>query len=289
MNSFSTSSDTNEYLKKYPEYADPSEVEMLQNFSPKVFRGNLEPVCWPKDDKLEWCPPGHGDIYTALYGSGWLDKLLDQGIKYAFISREVAQCPDKDLDSFQDISKHQYFNTNNLWLRLDVLKEKMDEYGGVLPLPVITNKKTTDPRNASSPAVYQLETAMGAAIECFSGAGAVCVPRRRFAPVKKTSDLLCLRSDAYKVHPNGRVMLIHEREGIPPIVELDNNYKFVDQVDELGIPSLKEAKKLSIKGKVRFEDGVVIKGEVSIINDDDTYLIVVPAGVYENEIINSDE
>lgn len=40
---------------------------------------------------------------------------------------------------------------------------------------------------------------MGSAIECFNDAGAVVVPRSRFAPVKTCSDLFALRSDAYKV------------------------------------------------------------------------------------------
>ena len=35
---------------------------------------------------LEWCPPGHGDLYTALYGSGALDELLAEGVKYMFVS-----------------------------------------------------------------------------------------------------------------------------------------------------------------------------------------------------------
>ena len=195
--------------------------------------------------------------------------------------REVAQCPDADLDDFQDIEKHQYFNTNNLWLRLDVLKEMMDEAGGFLPLPIITNKKTLDPRDSESPEVYQLETAMGAAIECFKGASAVCVPRRRFAPVKKTTDLLALRSDAYETLPNGRVMLIPERNGVPPIIKLSKNYKFVDQMETLGSPSLKEAKSLSVDGAVFFEEGVIIKGDVKVVNDSDT-LLTVPAGVYED-------
>ena len=69
----------------------------------------------------------------------------------------------------------------------------------MLKLPLIKNKKTVDPRDSSSPAVFQLETAMGSAIECFDDAGAVVVPRDRFAPVKTTNDLFALRSDAYKV------------------------------------------------------------------------------------------
>ncbi len=333
MNSFSTSADTNAFLSKFPRYSDADSVELLQNFSPKILQDTLSPAEWPANSQLEWCPPGHGDIYTALYGSGWLDKLLAAGIKYAFVSnsdnlgaflnpellayfaesqqpflmevtrrtaadrkgghlaqraddgqlllREVAQCPDEDLDAFQDIDTHQYFNTNNLWLRLDVLKEMMDAEGGFLPLPIITNQKTVDPRDSSSPGVYQLETAMGAAIECFPGAGAVCVPRRRFAPVKKTSDLLSLRSDAYETHTNGRIMLIPERNNIPPTVKLSDNYKFVDQLETLGQPSLKHATQLTVDGNVRFEEGVIIKGAVKITNLSEEVL-TIPAGVYED-------
>ena len=39
--------------------------------------------------------------------------------------------------------------------------------------------------------VLQLETAMGAAIASFEGAGAILIPRTRFAPVKTTNDM-CL-------------------------------------------------------------------------------------------------
>ena len=62
---------------------------------------------------------------------------------------------------------------------------------------MIVNRKTVDPTDPSSPEVVQLETAMGAAIGVFEGAGAVHVPRDRFVPVKKTNDLLVVRSDAY--------------------------------------------------------------------------------------------
>jgi UTP--glucose-1-phosphate uridylyltransferase len=43
-------------------------------------------VAWPADPELEWCPPGHGDIYTALAASGTLDALLGAGLRYAFVS-----------------------------------------------------------------------------------------------------------------------------------------------------------------------------------------------------------
>src|SRR5207244_1219406 len=131
--------------------------------------------------------------------------------------------------------------TNSIWLRLDHLKKLLESKGGFLPLPLIKNSKTVDPRDKSSPSVFQLETAMGAAIECFDDAGAIVVPRSRFAPVKTTSDLFALRSDAYSVSEDWSVVLANPGRQ-PPTIDLDaNNYKLLDQLDEKitdGVPSL---------------------------------------------------
>jgi len=53
---------------------------------PKVDKNTLQPASWSQNPHLEWCPPGHGDLYTALYGSGKLAALLEQGVKYMFVS-----------------------------------------------------------------------------------------------------------------------------------------------------------------------------------------------------------
>jgi UTP--glucose-1-phosphate uridylyltransferase len=94
---------------------------------------------------------------------------------------------------------------------------------------------------------------MGAAIESFSGAGAVCVPRSRFAPVKKCSDLLLLRSDAYEVDAQSVLVLSPVCKGVAPIVDLDDKkYKLVQHLDAAtmsGYPSLKDCKKITIKGE----------------------------------------
>ena len=125
--------------------------------------------------------------------------------------------------AFQDIGRHRYFNTNSIWLRLDVLKDLLAQGGGVLPLPMIRNRKTVDPRDKNSTPVIQLEVAMGAAIECFEGSQAIEVPRSRFAPVKSTADLFALRSDAYHIGDDGRV----ESGGAQgrPRCQLDDSYK----------------------------------------------------------------
>merc|ERR1719359_2422090 len=181
--------------------------------------------------------------------------------------RESAQCPPEDEKAFQDTRKYTYFNTNNLWVDLVKLKEAFDKQGGSLPLPVMVNDKTVDPRNKSSTKVIQLETAMGAAISCFEGATALLIPRTRFAPVKKCDDLIALRSNAYVVTEDFRIELAPEREGVPPTIKLDDRYKFVDAMDTLipnGVPSLLNCKSLKIEGEVVFEAGVVIKGDVTI-------------------------
>jgi UDP-N-acetylglucosamine pyrophosphorylase len=88
MNSFSTSAETLTHLQRYAAegLAAAGEVELMQNQIPKIDAATMQPVSWPADPALEWCPPGHGDLYPALVGSGWLDRLLAEGVRYAFVS-----------------------------------------------------------------------------------------------------------------------------------------------------------------------------------------------------------
>jgi UTP--glucose-1-phosphate uridylyltransferase len=87
MNSFRTSTDTLAALARYGDLpVEGLPLEFLQNKEPKLRADNLEPVTWARDPDLEWCPPGHGDIYTALRGSGLLDRLLGAGFTRAFVS-----------------------------------------------------------------------------------------------------------------------------------------------------------------------------------------------------------
>ncbi|MBX3739669.1 MAG: UTP--glucose-1-phosphate uridylyltransferase [Akkermansiaceae bacterium] len=341
MNSFSTSGDTLAHLERYAAdgLADASEVELMQNQIPKIDAATLAPVEWPADPELEWCPPGHGDLFPALVGSGWLDRLLAEGVKYTFVSnsdnlgaildpalleyfaasgapfmmevtrrtaadrkgghlavrksdgrlllREVAQCPDEDIDAFQNIDEHRFFNTNSLWLRLDLLKEQLEADAGVLPLPMIKNRKTVDPRDKKSTPVIQLEVAMGAAIECFEGSLAVEVPRSRFAPVKTTSDLLALRSDAYEILSNGQVRLAAERNGIPPVITLSDDYKLVDQLEPLGVPGLLNCRSLGVEGLLHFQPGVIIEGDVKFTHSGPER-VSVSAGTYRDDSLRID-
>ncbi len=170
MHSFSTQKDCLQYLqKRYPRLFQKSPIDFLQHKQPKISQEDLTPIRWSQNPELEWCPPGHGDLYISIHTSGVLDSLIKQGYRYAFISnadnlgavldpailgyfvhhsypfmmevttrteadkkgghlalssdgrfvlREVAQCPEEDRPFFQDIQRHRYFNTNNLWIDL---------------------------------------------------------------------------------------------------------------------------------------------------------------------------
>jgi UTP--glucose-1-phosphate uridylyltransferase len=319
MNSFHTREDSLSALARYPDLPGDVPLDFVQNKEPKIRVDDLMPVEWPADPELEWCPPGHGDIYTALVTSGMLEALLEHGYEYAFMSnsdnlgavleprilawlaaeripflmevadrteadrkgghlarrpdgrlllREIAQTPELDHAAFQDISRHRYFNTNTLWINLRALSETLRARGNVLGLPMIVNTKTVDPTDPSSPSVYQLETAMGAAIEVFEGARALRVPRERFAPVKTSNDLLVLRSDCYVLTEDAHLVLTPERNDGPPLVDLDPlHYKLLADFEArfpAGPPSLRAAQRFAVRGDVVFGAGVVVTGDVEV-------------------------
>jgi len=184
------------------------------------------------------------------------------------VLREIAQCPDDEVEAFQDVTQYRYFNANNLWLHLPALADVLRGRNGVLGLPLIVNKKPVDPDDTSSPAVVQLETAMGSAIGIFEGARALRVPRARFVPVKNTSDLLLLWSDFYRLEDDFRVTAVAGRQPGDVVVDLDGS--FFRQVTDLqrqvpkGAPSLRACDRLTVRGDVRFGADVTIEGSVRI-------------------------
>jgi UTP--glucose-1-phosphate uridylyltransferase len=313
MNSFATREDSLAALERHPGLSADLPADFLQSKEPKVLAADLMPASWPANPELEWCPPGHGDLFTSLQTSGVLEAMLERGYRWAFVSssdnlaavldprilawiaseeapfvmevadrtpadrkgghiarrrsdgglvlREIAQTPEDDLDAFQDTARHRFFNTNTIWFDLHAID-------GALALPLIRNLKTLDPSDPSSPEVFQIETAMGAALGVIEGARALRVPRERFTPVKTTNDLLALRSDAYEVAGDGRVILAAARAGSPPDVDLDpDHFKLVGDFEPrvaAGAPSLRDASRLVVRGDVTFGADVVIRGDVEI-------------------------
>ncbi|MBV7330882.1 UTP--glucose-1-phosphate uridylyltransferase [Chloroflexi bacterium TSY] len=198
----------------------------------------------------------------------------------SLLLREVAQCPPEELESFQDIDRYKFFNTNNLWIHLPTLERIAQEQKGILDLPLIRNEKPVDPTNPSSPRVYQLETAMGSAIGVIPGAEAIRVPRMRFAPVKKNQDLLILMSDAFRLKND---FSIEQAITSLPTVELDSRYYNLIQDLKMrfpyGAPSLRRCQELRIQGDVRFGADVSLVGKVDLVNATECPLTVADGTV----------
>lgn len=327
MNSFRTQQDTLAALAPYDDLAIAGlDLGFVQNQEPKLRADDLTPVEWPADPALEWCPPGHGDLYTAFATSGVLNRLLSLGYRYASVSnsdnlgaapnatiagwfeasgapyaaeicrrtaadrkgghlavrksdrqlilRDTAQTPKDEMHFFTDEFRHPFFHCNNLWFDLQVLDRTLRERKGVLGLPLIKNEKTVDPADPSSPKVIQIETAMGAAVEVFEGATAIGVGRDRFLPVKTTSDLLVLRSDAYQLEPTGQLTAVADPV---PVVDLDDRYyKIITDFDQrfpAGAPSLRQARSVVVQGDWTFEAGVRLIGAVALQDRGDPQII----------------
>lgn len=202
----------------------------------------------------------------AMRKGGHLARLRRAGDR--LVLREAAQVAEADVAAFQDVARHRFFNTNNLWLHVPALVEALRTGDGVLPLPLIRNTKTVDPADASSPRVYQLETAMGAAIEVFPGARALLVGADRFAPVKTTNDLLAVRSDATVVDDDWRVVPNPARGERTLVVDLaPAHYRLVGDFEKRfpeGPPSLVDCDRLVVRGDVTFGAGVEVHGSVTV-------------------------
>ena len=72
-------------------------------------------------------PPGHGDIYPSLVGSGMLERLLDQGIEYVFVSNSDNLGATLDLDILSHFAK-----TDGAFLMEVCKRTKGDKKGGHL-------------------------------------------------------------------------------------------------------------------------------------------------------------
>ncbi len=176
---------------------------------------------------------------------------------------EQAQVPPKHVDEFCGSGKFTVFNTNNIWIHLRHLKQRMEQ--GPLDLSLIVNEK----RVAGRP-IIQLETAIGAGLESFDGAKGLVVGRDRFLPVKNTSDLLLIQSSLF-ILENGRLTRdpTCDQKTLPrvafgePFIHLEEFQKRIPV-----IPDMLELESLEMEGDVCFEGEVFLKGRVTLIGKD---------------------
>ena len=195
---------------------------------------------------------------------------------------EAAQVPREHEEDFKSVKKFNVFNTNNLWISLPAIQRVLGE--GTLDMEIIVNPKQL----SGGLNVYQLETAVGAAMKCFDAASGLNVPRSRFLPVKQTSDLLMVMSNLYTLQQGSLVMSPKRMFPATPLVKLGGDFKKVSSfLSRFGsIPDMLELDHLTVSGDVTFGRGVSLRGTVIIIaNHGDR--IDIPAGaVLENKIVS---
>jgi len=143
MNSFNTHTATLAALDTLKPSQPP--LCFLQHKFPKILQGALAPVSWPANRELEWNPPGHGDVYAALYASGMLQKLLDEGVRHAFI------CNSDNLGAGIDEALLGYFAENRFPFMMEVAeKTPADEKGRSPRKPPPTKRAGTSPAFATA-------------------------------------------------------------------------------------------------------------------------------------------
>jgi len=196
---------------------------------------------------------------------------------------EIAQVPKEHVDDFKSVKTFKIFNTNNLWISLPSVKRVIENQ--TLEMDVIVNNKTLD--NGLN--VIQLETAVGAAMKCFEGCLGINVPRSRFLPVKKTSDLMLVMSNLYSLR-NGTLEMSPQRMfPSTPLVKLGDNHfskvkEFLKRFET--IPDLLELDHLTVSGDVTFGRGVSLKGTVIIIANHGDRIDIPSGATLENKIVS---
>ena len=317
MDSFSTREDSLEALAKHPDLDVGLPLDFLQNKEPKLLVDDLTPVEWPDDPALEWCPPGHGDLYTALVTSGMLedaararlrvrvrgqlrqprrgarpahprlaargaDPVPDGGHRAhggrpqgrpprraasddgRLVLRETAQTPEEDLEALQDLSRHRYANTNNLWVDLRALDAR-DARARRRPRPA------DDPQREDRRPVRQvLPRRLPARDRDGRGdRGLRGRPRAETsrAPASRRSrrPTTCSRCARTPTADRRRARRARAPAQARPFVALDpDHYKLLRDFDARfpqGPPSLVDADRFEVEGDVTFGAGVVARGE----------------------------
>ncbi|XP_022693311.1 UTP--glucose-1-phosphate uridylyltransferase-like [Varroa jacobsoni] len=196
---------------------------------------------------------------------------------------EIAQVPPDHVDEFKSVKKFKIFNTNNLWIKLSKIKEVVEEK--TLSMEIIVNHKHLD----SGINIIQLETAAGSAIKDFNQSIGINVPRSRFLPVKKTSDLMLAMSNLYGLK-NGSLQMSPLR-AFPtvPLIKLGDAHfsKVRDFLKRFAsIPDILELDHLTVSGDVTFGKGVVLRGTVIVIANHGDRIDIPPGAILENKIMS---
>ncbi len=127
MNSFNTDEDTMRIIQKYSGHNIDIRT-FNQSRHPRIVKESNLPM--PRnfeDEGGKWYPPGHGDMYEALFNSGILDELIAAGKEYLFMSNV------DNLGATVDLNILNYMAENGVEFIMEVTdKTRADIKGGTL-------------------------------------------------------------------------------------------------------------------------------------------------------------
>nr|AJA32484.1 UTP-glucose-1-phosphate uridylyltransferase [Nosema pernyi] len=121
MNSFNTESMTSNLIFRHENI-----LTFNQSKYPRISTDTLLPLS-DTEAPCSYYPPGHGDVFYSLQQSGMLDKLLNEGKEYLFVSNI------DNLAATIDLKLLEYFHEQQLEFLMEVTdKTRADIKGGTL-------------------------------------------------------------------------------------------------------------------------------------------------------------
>ncbi|VDL57604.1 unnamed protein product [Hymenolepis diminuta] len=327
MNSFNTDDETVEFLQKM-EINQTKPIIFQQNRFPRLYEESGLPIadsCQLKGLRDQaWYPPGHGDVYRSLQKSGLLERFIEEGKNWIFLSNidNIGATPDLKILCWLEEQEKKGAEHRIDFLMEVADKTPTDKKGGTLVpedhvkdfqdsnqfkffntnnlwinVKALSNILKDDDLTLDlivnkktikdGTKVIQLEEACGAAINCFKKPMSLRVPRSRFLPVKLTSDLLILRSDLFEATTSG--LKLSPQHALPslPTIEFSNHFKGVEDLERRisDPPSMIHLRHLTLNGNIRFGSNVILKGTVKIIPNNDENFFIPDGIILENTVI----
>ncbi|XP_051158502.1 UTP--glucose-1-phosphate uridylyltransferase isoform X3 [Leptopilina boulardi] len=293
MNSFNTDHDTQRIIRKYKNLDVEIHV-FKQSCYPRISKDSLLPLaqnCNVDQDLEAWYPPGHGDFYDSIKNTGLLDKFIQQGRDYCFISNIDNLGATVDLNILNFFIKKD--KTDNVEFLMEVTdKTRADVKGGTL---ILYENKLRLLEIAQVPKDHVDEFKSIKKFKYFNTNNlwvkltGIRVPRSRFLPVKKTSDLLLVMSNLYALNNGSLVMSPKRMFPTTPFIKLgDNHFSKVHQflTRFATVPDILELDHLTVSGDVTFGKGVSLRGTVIIIANHGDRIDLPSGTILENKIVS---
>eukprot|EP00697_Spironema_sp_BW2_P002779 gnl/Spiro4/13701_TR7298_c0_g1_i1.p1 gnl/Spiro4/13701_TR7298_c0_g1~~gnl/Spiro4/13701_TR7298_c0_g1_i1.p1 ORF type:complete len:486 (-),score=-10.20 gnl/Spiro4/13701_TR7298_c0_g1_i1:4-1290(-) len=219
---------------------------------------------------------------------------------------ELSQVPKSKLEKLDPV-KFDFWNTNNIWVNLNHLKNFFGPNAEKkLEMDVIINTRTvhapfslleqsqnnlnTNFSEDQQDHYLQLEIPAGSAIQNFPKAKLLRVDRSRYRVVKTTSDLMIAQSNIF-VWKDGNMVMNPQRK-LPniPTIKWDQEFRLISGYKKRipFLPNILHLDHLTVSGSVRFGKNVTLKGTVIIVATHGGEIHIPDGAILENNVVGGE-